>query len=162
MSAYVVDQSHVNFLIEAAYEMARRDHGSNFSWYHDASQDRHYLPAGDMLRAAEVGQMLWDENVKSVRFRYPDSGDELPGPVKHNGYHFDRFRFTTFSEYTPANVLKACHCYEYQSCEHPEWDTSDAKAFCTALCKCAERQVDGYEDAEWGAPKGYDRGWRCR
>ena len=120
--------------------------GSPFSWYHN--EHRRELYCTDYDGAAKAGQMLWDENVKSVRHRYPDCDDELPGPIgcdyqygEHNAYqngHID-----------PVAVLKACDGYEYQSCEHEGWEESEAKAFVDALRHRAWHALPGYADADW-------------
>jgi hypothetical protein len=49
-------------------------------------------------------------------------------------------------------VLKACACYAYQSCEHSGWEASEAHAFIQALKDKAVRTLPGYGDAVWGAP----------
>lgn len=65
--------------------------------------------------ADEVGKKLWTENFRSVNYRYR-------GRKRRPSYCF-----------TPASgpleeaiVLLNIGCYEYQTCEHPEWDASQA------------------------------------
>lgn len=153
MSAYIVDIAHVRYLLAAALHTAER--GDAFRWYHNGT---HYeLHHGDLERAAVIGQMLWSENVRSVTHRYPDSADagDLPGPVEHGehaGYGYAHRAWTDPTAFAPAQILKACHCYEYQSCEHDGWEASEAHAFCESLRRSAERMVPGYESAAWGAP----------
>jgi hypothetical protein len=55
---------------------------------------------------------------------------------------------------SPAAVFKALDCYEYQSCEHAEWEDSEAKSFCDALRKRAGTKVPGYEEAPWEVTQG--------
>lgn len=151
MSAYIVNLEHVAYLVQAgtASEIGMRD--STLSWARN--NKRETLPAGDCEQARRVGQMLWDENIKSVQARYPrDAVSELPGPVdcsflypKQGEPHFDIF--------DPIQVIKACDCLDYQSCEHREWATSEAKAYVDALRQHAWSSLPGYDDAAWGAPK---------
>jgi len=86
MSAYIVDDFHIVYLVAAG--MCRsivRYHGS-LSWVWDIDRtantyERATLPVTDYGRAAEVANMLWAENVRSVAARYPNDktvGD-LPG-----------------------------------------------------------------------------------
>lgn len=91
--------------------------------------------------ATEVGRMLLLENYKSVYHRY-DSGPkvELEEPYS---YHPTRFKKD------PVQVLKAISCLEYQSCEHPDWKNSEAKAFCEALKDRAIENLPGYDGAKW-------------
>lgn len=119
MSAYVVDLNHIAYLVQAAG-----------------------LPSIEAEQQA--GQMLWDENVKSVRYRYPKH------TVDREVYPVDTPRFPGFD---PVQVIKACECYAYQSCEPPEWEESDAYAFVEGLKRDVCDRLPGYDKAAWGAPK---------
>ena len=50
---------------------------------------------------------------------------------------------------SPVAVLKAISCYEYQSCEHPGWHTSEARQFCSVLRDHMISMLPGYDDAQW-------------
>ena len=50
---------------------------------------------------------------------------------------------------SPVVILSAIACYEYQSCEHPGWATSEAHDFCHALRIKMIRMLPGYADAPW-------------
>lgn len=159
MSAYICDRDHIVYLIEAAlsHEIGRSG-GGTFSWYHRGapnSADRHkQLGGGEYERAAEIANMLWMENIKSVSHRYPgESSATLPGPIDEN-FVIEPGDFRVFRRIRPIQVLKACKCYAYQSCEHPEWEQSEAYAFIESLKESAIASLPGYEDAEWGAPAG--------
>jgi hypothetical protein len=47
-------------------------------------------------------------------------------------------------------LIKAIHCYEYQSCEHDEWEKSKAADYCTALESMLVHELPGYDAAPWG------------
>lgn len=153
MSAYIVEKNHILYLLAAAESRSVRQNYGPLSWYHN--DEHHSLASGDYERAADVGNMLWRENMESVGFRYQgESSATLPGP------RFGDSVITTidvgrvlWNRIDPAQVLKACDCYEYQSCEHPGWKQSEAKAFIGALRRAAWHALPGYEAAEWGAPK---------
>lgn len=105
------------------------------------------------LTADEVGRMLWGECARSVMYRYPDiaDGGDWPGPADFEteqvmGYTFQRLPGVV----DPVVVLKALSCYEYQSCEHPEWRSSEAWQFCNALRDAMVDKLPGYEKAPWG------------
>lgn len=69
-----------------------------------------------------IGQMLWNENYASVNYWYSE-GEPTPD-----------YSPTLIDEpLSPIAVLKALDCYEYQSCEHPGWKTSDARALINAI-----------------------------
>lgn len=155
MSAYIVNKDHILYLVEAAMSPRLNPCHGHFSWFFHSTQS---LYAGDYEGAAKAANMLWHENIKSVAYRYPnDKPEELPGPV---GETFEieshDFSWTGFS-IDPVQVLASCDCYEYQSCEHPEWETSQARVFLNALRKHAWRSLPGYEDTTWGAPKRMER-----
>jgi len=142
MSAFVVSREHIRFLVGAAISQ-RIAPGHQFSYYHDGTQRVIRYENAD-----KAGQMLWDENLASVRYRYDNPNpDELPGPVGED-YIF-AFRSSLATNYDPVHVIKACHCLEYQSCEHEWWDASEAKAFVDALRRSASHVLDGYDDAPW-------------
>ena len=82
---------------------------------------------------------LWNANAKSVAFRY----EEPPLLV-------ETWDGGAVGQRDPVQLLKAIHCYEYQSCEPPDWDGSRVEKFCRRLESFAMRDVPGYNDAEWG------------
>jgi hypothetical protein len=151
MSAYVVDRNHIQYLVKAAEAMARRDR-SNFSWFWQGE----WHNMNDTTEMIRAGNMLWQENIKSINARYPDTVgnfDNMPGPVDENFTFSEKDIEVCFEAFKPAQVLKSCHCLDYQSCEHDGWEASEARAFLQALESNAMRHVPGYEDAEWGAPE---------
>jgi len=119
-------------------------HYRPFGWYHN--NQRHEL-TGD--NASEVGQMLLDECIKSVMYRYEDSKvTDLPG--RTDAEYLIPFQFNlSYNPPTPVQTLKLLSCYEYQSCEHPEWETSEAYAFCQALRHGTIDRLPGYDEAPW-------------
>ncbi|KKN76504.1 hypothetical protein LCGC14_0370130 [marine sediment metagenome] len=138
MSAYIVNKGHINAMLNSRIQSR---YGAR--WYHG---EWHELTP---INADAVGQMLLDENIKSVMSRYEDRTiTDLPGsaeyliPFKH--------RFTEVP--SAIEAIKLTHCYEYQSCEHEEWEASEAKAFCSALIEDKIGELPGYDDAPWNWP----------
>lgn len=104
MSAFIVGNGHVDVLVNAVAQ------------YRVAPKDARRID----YRA--LGQLLWDENARSVDHRYQETNPR------------DRYVLhTTEGDLDPVAVLKAIDCYEYQSCEHPEWADSDAHAWMIRL-----------------------------
>lgn len=155
MSAYMVAREHVQYLVDAAmsYRLFGHDH-TVMQWHHGGKS--HTLTSTDFATASKVGQMLWDENRLSIEQRYPDSREDFvanaPGPVGEE-FVYGQHRRMPGEPFDPVQVIKSCHCYEYQACEHPGWGESEAKAFVDKLAKSATNALPGYEDAEWGPPK---------
>lgn len=135
--------------------------GGSFRWVWDVDRKNGgymdgQLACNDYKRAAEVANMLWQECIKSVSYRYPgETTETLPGVIGENYQiteaDFDGPLFD--ADFSPVQVLKSIACYSYQSCEHDEWEDSEAFAFCRALEKHAIAILPGYEEAEWGAPE---------
>ncbi len=75
MSAYMVDRETIAYLVNAALQ--GRDRGMSF--YDWGNRRRLTL---DDTNADEIGQLLWNENRRSVDARYGVRDDEnLPGPI---------------------------------------------------------------------------------
>ena len=149
MSAYVVHPEHIRFLVEAgrSKRLAADQHAGPIRWVTRSGTSYwcHDFQQTDHARALEIGQMLLAENVKSVMHRYDDcdgSPDSLPGPCDWD-YTYPKHASYCGCEHlmTPARVFQACDGYEYQSCEHDGWDTSEAKAYIEALQSRAMRCV---------------------
>tara|TARA_R110000868_G_scaffold147436_1_gene368946 strand:- start:365 stop:748 length:384 start_codon:yes stop_codon:yes gene_type:complete len=124
MSAFIVSQNHINYLVQAARHISR-------------DMSRRY-PNG-----SDVALMLETENWKSVTCRYGHEKDFGETPTLRNVPFQPKVRLT------PVQVLKAIACYEYQSCEHLGWETSTARQFCERLRAAMIRDLPGYEEATW-------------
>jgi hypothetical protein len=148
MSAWIVSKTHIDVMVCGIVD------GTSDGVLEP--QDRRIklpdLHAGVGLCDKDVlGQMLVNECVASVSYRYPnDKPGELPGP--NDQYYLQPYRFTGNYRPTAAELAKAISCYDYQSCEHPGWKPS-------TVCKLLEvvQQIvgvtegtDEYEAAAWG------------
>jgi len=148
VSAYMVDRNVIRFILATARHYGVYWQGVSF----DHMSDDHI---------ATIGQMLWDENLKSIEYRYPDCvghPENLPGVIDET-YLFGPNDVASFAfgGIDPVQVLKTCDCLEYQSCEHPEWEQSDACKFLTMVRHRAVSALPGYDDAKWGAPASMGR-----
>lgn len=147
MSAYMVCRNHISFLLEAAMQRQLR-------WYRDGQFLGQLLPGDDEKNVNRVGQMLWDENKKSIASRYPDTV-QPDGSIEWDegeDYVYGQHDYPCY-DLDPVQVIKACDCYAYQSCEHEGWEGSEAHAFIEALIKHSTSYLPGYDQAEWGAPE---------
>ena len=151
MSAYVVDREHVSYLVRAAESRGIGcRYGSNFSWYYKAAGNRGILNGNGV----EVGQMLWDQNVKAVKCRYPDcTGNNLPGPIGEDFILVRGDLAQWFNHnFDPIQVIASCRCYAYQACEDPKWEETEAFAFIESLKSAAITALPGMDEVAWGAP----------
>jgi hypothetical protein len=99
----------------------------------------------------EVAELLARENVKSVDYRYPRDIDEQVNEVfvKECIAAAKILNKKRPNVYTAVQVIKLCNSLDYQSCEHPGWEASNAKETLDAIVAIAIRNLPGYEAAEW-------------
>lgn len=139
MSAFVVSHTHINALVSYAIEV-------KISYYNRKAETR--IPISHD-NAEAIGQILLDENMRSVCERYPDCGpDNAPGSADEgvDAYTFKRFRVPL----TAVEAIKACHCLAYQSCETDDWEQSIAHSILDAIQSHATHHIPGYDAAPWG------------
>lgn len=166
MSAFMVDKAHVDALVAVAvFGPSGREISPDTAWRGvswpsvDWPQlaDMGWQEAGKHFRYAdhdyadEIGQMLVLENVRSIRYRYPDTVEHpeaTPGPLDQYWEELYRFPVRT-GRLSAVAALKAVDGFEYQACEPPGWHTSEAKRFCEALRRAVIGYLPGYRDAEW-------------
>lgn len=160
MSAFIVDQYHIDQLVSTGLRGAegniRQRHAGPLTWYYGNPTQLGKL---DSSTADRVGQMLWAENFASVQYRYPtDTPETLPGPIGITPAYATFYTYTQpRRRLTAVEAFKAIACYEYQSCEHPGWETSEARAFCRALEHAIIRSLPGWDDAAgWGLSVDFD------
>ena len=76
---------------------------------------------------ADQGQQLLDENIRSVRTRYPGE---------------------TFKP-TPIEVLKLIQCLEYQSNQNPDYYATQAFRTLHEIRRIAQSKLPGWDQASW-------------
>jgi len=151
MSAYIVDKVHIDLMVSAAMDTNKGQSSYAFSYYNpfgiDNARRRHEV---NLDTADQIGRMLLTENIRSVAFRYNDTDiDNLPGPIDATRPE-DYVWVDHHIKLDPAEVAHLIGCYEYQTCEHDEWHTSDAQAFCHTLREEVLGNLPGRADSPWG------------
>ena len=142
VSAFIEDKEHMDVLVRAADHASVRNRHP-MSWFE--GDTRHSLTD---YTSDELGQVLTDWNVRSVSWRYPDCKlSELPGQIDHWWTEPYKFAIPT-REHSEVQVLKAIDGYEYQACEHPDWEQSNAYAFLNALRREFIRLLPGYDEGD--------------
>lgn len=130
MSAFMCSNLHLSIL--AVYAVR-----------HDLDRCLEDLP--DRKRQERLFRLLARENLASLDARYPRSSHEaesenaeLVGPLQRN------------AEVSPIQLIKLCHCYAYQACEHRAWQESEARKVVDDIVGHAVMHLPGYEEAKWG------------
>ena len=133
MSAWIVSKAHIDFLVSAAKHFGIRAINNN----------------GELVCAEEdpdqIGQILWNENYRSVNFRY---NENKSAPEYHYDTRCDRIKPGSLAEVNEGApdfngltgigfLLKALGCYNYQSCETDDYEKTEAKAIVSTLYHCA-------------------------
>jgi hypothetical protein len=136
MSASIVDHEHIHVLLWAAAKSVPPN--GPMSWYYD-NPIRCNRVNPDGSNRDELGQMLLDENAASINHLY--RRDDSAARYTH--------RRPRHTEWTVAELLNAIRGYQYQTCEHPGWERSQAKAFCDALQQRLIATLPGYTDGPW-------------
>jgi|JI10StandDraft_1071094.scaffolds.fasta_scaffold18126_4 hypothetical protein len=137
MSADIVDQEHIHVLVWAASRRTPPD--GPLHWYYDnPTRSNHIDPSG--ANRDEIGQMLTEENHSSINHHYTRQ-QQVPPTY--------RYRRPAHTEWSLPELLNAIRGYQYQTCEHPSWETSQAKAFCEALQQRLISMLPGYRNGPW-------------
>ena len=131
MSAYVVSDEHIDVLI----------------YYAIAKQASYYFHPRrvEITRenANEIGQILLDENHRSVNYRYNET-DKAPE------YKYKPAPGSLPANHQPVQILKAISCLDYQCCETDDWATTHAHAVLEGIKDKAISCLPGYDAAAWG------------
>jgi len=127
MSAFICTRMHVASIVNW-YARSRSN------WDQDRHADDYRERCADLLMA---------QNVRSVAHRYPDDvEDRFEAP-------FTLADFRNLPGLNPIEVVKACHCLAYQSCETDDWNETPAKALLDRIESCAVHSLPGYDEARW-------------
>lgn len=148
MSAFLVSFAHINVLLTfAKHQQLVLPHPVHSSCI-SSRIETHDL-------AQEMGIALLKENVRSLNYRYGENG-VLPRHLANAGHCLDVYRFcpdprgVLQRSGTALAIIKATHCYDYQSCETPDYLTTWAADVMRHIREGACYLLPGYDDAPWG------------
>jgi len=128
MSAFVISDKHINSMLSWAN---RKMDGISYGGKIYSFKNTEDLQA--------MAQAMLNENYRSVNFRYAHHGHTEPHEIIFNFEHI----------HDPVQVIKACHCFNYQCCETSDWEKSFAYIINEYILSHATRCLPGYDDAEW-------------
>jgi len=87
--------------------------------------------------ADKLGRMLLEENYKSVNYRY----EEQETPPEYSWTPVAELQRENLGPMLLLQILKAAHCYDYQTCEHAHWTDSMAFWVSQAIQAWAEARL---------------------
>lgn len=132
MSAWIVSKTHIDAMVTAmvAWEL---------------------IPPEDATR---IGRLLWEENVKSIHARYPDTAEndrDYPGPLDFTSCDVERYEFEGLEgRIDPLTVWCATRCWTYQTCEYDGCDQAPGWKLVEQLKAIAERKLPEF-NKRWGS-----------
>ncbi len=149
MSAFVMNKVEIDAIILAGLNI--KQHANDDFCYFFKRGDEQPWRVLTRETADAIGQVLVNENVRSVMGRYnEDKPTNLPGPT--NAYWLIPYKLGETRIPTVVQAIKLVNCYEYQACESNDWKKTEAHAFCDYLKGHLIHCLPGYEDAPWGWP----------
>lgn len=147
MSCFILDKTHIDLLVDV-FELGPSNGRkcAPWGWYSFA-----LTPGPDESYTDNLGRVLWDTNVDSYYHRYEDAHKTDPDAhdVARTYRHQPRRIAPGQPRMTPVQALRAISSYQYQSCEHPEWETSLAKRLTDDLRIALIQTLPGYDSAPW-------------
>lgn len=128
MSAFIVCHDHIDALLTFATAEQATSNGVEIT----------------ARNATEIGRILLTENERSVSHRYPGDVD-LPGTI---GEEAADYTFRPVDPVpAPLAILKACECFDYQSCETDDYRDSEACKIVDVIRSRAISRLPGYSNA---------------
>lgn len=120
MSAFIVNDYHINALVSYGVKFKAQFYTKNVGWEY-FNEDTAWMMAALLYRA----------NVCSVNRRYKER-------TRTNGF---KFQSVDVNGLTAADIVKACDCLDYQSCEVGTWERSRARRALQAIREEAVREL---------------------
>lgn len=147
MSAFMCSDRHLGIL--AAYAVAHVLEAVPYNLRSELERDGfEHKPGATYRTISRIASMLASENLKSLAYRYPR--DHHLDAAAYDSIDIPR-TIEADARMTPAlHIIKACHCYAYQACEHPGWQDSAARKLVDAIEADAVHRLPGYGAAPWG------------
>lgn len=142
MSAFVCDPKHFAALAAFAVNDPHHSHVIH-EWSNGNSLDECIKVAGELAK----------ENLRSVGYRYPD--DNAPAgtidlsdrlTVKEAQDYARKYYFNP-PRISLVDILKMCQCYDYHSCESPDWRDTLAYRQIQWIMSAAIHKLPGYQDS---------------
>lgn len=128
MSAFIVSDYHINALVSYGVMKSAQFYTKNVGWEYFNEDTAQVMAA-----------LLYRANVCSVNFRYGER-------TRTTGFRYQRVNVLSIR---PADIVKACDCLDYQSCEIGTWERSRARRALQAIREEAIRALTAGSQA-WG------------
>ena len=136
MSAHIVNDETINAILSTARSLNGNESLRIFNEVDGGKSDLYDL--NDNEAAKTLGQILLDENYRSVNSRYEES----------EGSH--QLAFKRVVPMKAVELLRLLDYWSYQSCETNDYKERYAFKVYDALFRIGVRNLPGYKEAPWG------------
>lgn len=126
MSAFLCSDQHINTIVSFGVL-------NEASYYRD---NRHHYLKQERDASAQI---LKNTNIDAINARYREG-------CQHESIFF---RQAGARDLEPVAVLKLCNSYDYQACEVPDYENTEAAKIVDSVRHVAIRKLPGYDDLPW-------------
>jgi hypothetical protein len=147
MSAHIVDPSHIDAMLSVAIN-GPAESATRVRWIAPYVDELFPEFSGSLSRvsATPTGRILLAACIASVSEVHDEPPGALPGPDPNPDP--GQYEWTDLGQLlTAIECCKAISHFEFQSCAHPGWADSGARAFCGRLRDALIPCIEDYEDA---------------
>lgn len=138
MSCYVIDKKDMKKIVLAFRKFATNQHTSQVR----IPGDDDYSDLTEIETMNRIGQILVDQNYRSVNYRYDDRLEPEVFEITGNDLKYTK-------RLTPVETLKALASYDYQSSETPDYEETAACKLANLIRHYAIESLPGYDEARW-------------
>ena len=147
MSAYILDPSHIDAMLSVAIN-GPAESATRVRWIAPYVDELFPDRSGPLTRelATPAGRILMRACIASVSYVHEEPPGRLPGPDPNPDP--GQYEWTDVGQL--LRVIECCKAishFEFQSCAHPDWAGSGARAFCGRFRDALIACIEGYEDA---------------
>lgn len=123
-AAFTLSNKHISAMLNATFTLRNLN-----QYYFDGKWKT--------INFSESGQVLLDQNIRSVNTRYGKNESS-------------KFSYIGGSpRLAPAQLIRACDCYAYQSMETEDWEKTEAHAIYNTIREAAiSALVDAHHEAD--------------
>lgn len=138
MSCYIIDKKDMKKIVLAFRQFAAAQH----TYKVRIPGDEGYSDLTEIETMSRVGQILVDQNYRSVNYRYDDRLEPEVFEITGNDLKYTK-------RLTPVETLKALASYDYQSSETPDYEETAACKLANLIRHYAIESLPGYDEAKW-------------
>ncbi len=142
MSAFLTSPEHRNAMLHFLRVKGSHQY-RDLKIYRDNQEPVNFGPWHEEKTWLEAARVLYSENIRSLMARYKDA--------ENDPFNEAEFASPLMSQkpLAPVEAIKACDCYDYQSCETDNYKQSVACALVEMVRAVAVSALPGYDKAGW-------------